>query len=144
MLADFDVTLSHPFQARRGGGRRRQATQTQRRNSGGRRGGTRLASSPPQQQIQRSPQIRKTQRPQMAVQSSQAKFREVVKEEQCQCNEVVTSEGGRYMCACQVLKRLLIDIPRCTTTRVLDGKKQGFCYTQPGACSLEHTDSQGR
>merc|ERR1719362_1136625 len=48
------------------------------------------------------------------------------------------------MCACQVLKGLLIDIPRCTTTRVLDGKKQGFCYTQPGACSLEHTDSQGR
>ena len=36
------------------------------------------------------------------------------------------------------------DVPRCLTTRVLDGKRQGFCYTQPGACSLEHKDSQGR
>jgi len=91
------------------------------------RGGSHLGSSPPQQQIQRSPQIQKTRGLPLTVQSSQTKLKEPVKEEQCHCNKLVTSEGGR-----------------CTTTRVLDGKKKGFCYTQPGACSLEHKDSQGR
>ena len=95
-LRDFDITLCHPFQARRGLDRRRQEREGGRRRGVRRRGGTRLAASPPQQQIQRLPQIQKTQPPLTAGQSSQTKFREVVnKVEQCQCNELVTSEGGR-------------------------------------------------
>ena len=33
---------------------------------------------------------------------------------------------------------------RCRTTWLLDGKRQAFCYTEPGACINEHRDNQGR